>query len=86
MQTSPLEFPCDYPVKVMGRQAAVFRERMQEVLAAELGAAATIALDERLSRDGAYLSLTFTVRVESREQLEQLYRQLRATGLVLFAL
>ena len=70
----------------MGRQGAGFRERMQEVLYAELGRATTIALDERLSRDGAYLSLTFTVRVESREQLEQLYRQLRATGLVLFAL
>ena len=86
MDPSPLEFPADHPVNVIGRHAPEFRERVRAVLAAELGAAATIVIEERRSRDGSYLSLTCTVRVESRPQLERLYRELHATGLVLFAL
>ena len=86
MEPSPLEFPCDHALKVMGRNAPEFRERMLAVLTAELGAAATIAVQERRSGDGTFLSLTLTVRVESRPQLEHLYRALHATGLVLFAL
>lgn len=85
MTTQGLEFPCDYPVKVMGRQSTEFRARMLAVLEAN----ATLVADgvsERPSRDGTYLSLTCVVRVDSREHLETLYRELHATGLVLFAL
>jgi uncharacterized protein len=85
MKPSSLEFPCDYPVKVMGRHTPEFRTRMLAVLAHETGVAAS-AVAERLSRDGNYLSLTCTVRVDSRAELDALYRALHATGLVLIAL
>jgi uncharacterized protein len=85
MKSSPLEYPCDYPVKVMGRRTPEFRPRVLEVLAREAQVAVS-AVAERLSRDGNYLSLTCTVRVESRAQLDALYRALHATGLVLIAL
>jgi putative lipoic acid-binding regulatory protein len=85
MKASPLAFPCDYPVKVMGRRTPEFRPLMLEVLARETGVSAS-AVAERPSRDGNYLSLTCTVRVESRVQLDSLYRALHATGLVLIAL
>ncbi|HXQ30574.1 MAG TPA: DUF493 domain-containing protein [Steroidobacteraceae bacterium] len=79
------EFPCEYPIKVMGRHTPEFRARMLEVLERE--AAATVSgVAERLSRDGNYLSLTCRVRVDSRERLDALYRELHATGLVLIAL
>jgi putative lipoic acid-binding regulatory protein len=53
-----------------------------------LGDEAGVVLDvaERPSRDGTYLSLTFTLKVDNREQLERIYRRLHATGLVLYAL
>ncbi|HXQ64548.1 MAG TPA: DUF493 domain-containing protein [Steroidobacteraceae bacterium] len=85
MKPSPLKFPCDYPIKVMGRHTPEFRARMLEVL--ERQPEPTLAgVAERLSRDGNYLSLTCTVRVDSRERLDSLYRELHATGLVLIAL
>jgi len=85
MRSSPLEFPCDYPIKVMGRHTPEFRTRMLEVL--ERQPSSTVSsVPERLSRDGNYLSLTCTVRVDSRERLDSLYRELHATGLVLIAL
>ena len=85
MDASPLSFPCDYPVKVMGRHTPEFRTRVLAVLTAE-APGAELETRERLSRDGTYLSLTCTLRVGSREQLDRIYRQLHATGLVLYAL
>ncbi len=86
MDESPLEFPCDYPVKVMGRHTAEFRQRVLAVLAAEAAGAAAPRVEERLSRDGTFVSLTCTVRVASRAELDGLYRRLHATGLVLYSL
>jgi putative lipoic acid-binding regulatory protein len=86
MDSSPLEFPCDYPVKVMGRETAEFRAAVRAVLESEAAAGAALGIQERPSRDGNYVSLTCTVRVESRAALDRLYRRLHATGLVLYAL
>ncbi|HUO96350.1 MAG TPA: DUF493 domain-containing protein [Steroidobacteraceae bacterium] len=84
MDASPLEFPCDYPVKVMGKRTPEFRQAMLDALGDEAGVVHNIA--ERPSRDGTYLSLTFTLKVDNREQLDRIYRRLHATGLVLYAL
>ena len=87
MDASPLEFPCDYAVKVMGRHTPEFRAQMLAVLAAATGEApADERVAERLSRDGHFVSLTCTVRVADRAQLDHIYRRLHATGLVLYAL
>jgi putative lipoic acid-binding regulatory protein len=85
MAAPPLDFPCDYPVKVMGRQTPEFRARMHEVFARHSGYAAG-SVSERPSRDGTFLALTCTLRVADRGTLEALYQELHATGLVLFAL
>lgn len=84
--STPLEFPCDYPVKVMGRSSPEFRARMLQVVAVHAGPLDAARIAEKPSRDGNYLSLTCTVRAESREMLDRLYRDLHATGLVLYAL
>ena len=86
MVDSPLDFPADYPVKVMGRHTAEFRAQVLAVLAdgTDLGPAPRV--EERVSRDGTFVSLTVVVRVESRAELDLLYRRLHATGLVLYSL
>lgn len=86
MEDTPLKFPCEYPLKVMGANSDEFRRRMREVLNAELGAGQPTHVAEKLSSNGKFVSLTCTVDVVSRDQLDQLYRTLHATGLVLMAL
>ena len=86
MENSPLEFPSDHPLKVMGRNTPEFRAAVQAALAADAAAGDAPRIEERLSRDGSYVSLTCTVRVGSRDELDAIYRRLHATGLVLFAL
>jgi putative lipoic acid-binding regulatory protein len=84
--STPFEFPCDYPVKVMGKATPEFRARMLQIVARHVGPLEAAQVTERLSRDGNFLSLTCTVRAESRDQLDRLYRELHSTGLVLYAL
>ena len=80
-----LEFPCDYPLKLIGRHTAEFREAVRAIIARQ--PPKSLAVDaERISRDGNFLSLTCHVHAESREALDALYRELHATGLVLYAL
>lgn len=80
-----LEFPCDYPLKLMGRNTPEFRDAVRAIVARSPPKA--LAVDaERASRDGNFLSLTCHVHAETREGLDALYRELHATGLVLYAL
>jgi uncharacterized protein len=86
VEDSPLTFPCDYPLKVMGAHTEEFRLRMRETVRSTLGADQPLSVSERTSSNNRFLSLTLTVRVDSRDQLDGLYRSLHATGLVLMAL
>ena len=86
MADSPLEFPCDYALKVVGRAGPEFRARMLAEIEKHVGPIAASQLVERPSSEGTYVALTCTLRAESRAQLERIYRDLHATGLVLYAL
>ena len=80
-----LVFPCDYALKLMGRNTAEFRDAIRAIVARQPPHA--LAVDaERVSRDSTFLSLTCHVHVATREELDALYRELHATGLVLYAL
>jgi putative lipoic acid-binding regulatory protein len=56
------------------------------VLAEGAAESPLLKVEERLSRDGSYVSLTCTVRVASRAELDAVYRRLHATGLVRYSL
>lgn len=77
-----LEFPVDFPIKVMGRRVDGFAQQISELVCAHAPDfdPATIAL--RSSARSNWLSLTLTVHLQSREQLEALYRELAAHPLV----
>jgi D-alanine transaminase len=86
LQDSPLEFPADHEIKVMGRATTDFRARMDAVVKAELGPRAADHVSERTSGKSNFISLTYLVHVASRDDLERTYRALHATGLVVYAL
>jgi len=86
MEDTPLTFPCQYPLKVMGKNTPEFRSRMREVITAELGAGQPLEVSERTSGNAKFVSLTCLVDVPSRDELDRLYRTLHATGMVLMAL
>ena len=81
---SPLKFPADVPVKVFGRNDAEFRAAAVEIIEKHFGKTYTVT--EVASRQAAYVSLTVTVRAESRAQLDALYQDFVASAQVLMAL
>jgi putative lipoic acid-binding regulatory protein len=80
------QFPCDFPLKVMGRTTEHFRMRVRDIVERHAGPLEESQLVTRLSADGNFLSLTFNIRAESRTQLDALYRELSAADEVLVVL
>lgn len=73
---SLLAFPCDFPIKIMGQTQPGFAQAMLEVVLRHAPDFDATTMEMRNSREGKYLSLTTTVRATSREQLDNLYREL----------
>ncbi len=71
-----IEFPCDFPIKVMGASREGFAQAILEVVARHAPEFDAAAMDMRPSKAGNYLSLTCTVRATSKAQLDALYRDL----------
>jgi putative lipoic acid-binding regulatory protein len=80
------EFPCDFPLKVMGRRTDDFRSLVLGIVQKHAGPVDPARIEERPSKDGNYLSLTCTLRAESKAQLDALYRELTSCEKVLIVL
>ena len=74
--SSPLAFPCDFPIKVMGRKQAGFAQAITDIVRRHAPDFDPASVAMRPSRQGRYLSVTCVVRATSREQLDALYQDL----------
>lgn len=81
-QPSGLEFPCAFPIKIMGRTQHGFAQAVVEVVQKHAPDFEAAALEMRASKAGNWLSVTATVNATSREQLDNLYRELVAHPMV----
>jgi putative lipoic acid-binding regulatory protein len=86
MSDTLLQFPCDFPIKVMGRRTDDFRSLVMGIVQKHAGVIEPGNIEERPSKDGSYLSLTCTFSAQSREQLDALYRELTSCERVLIVL
>lgn len=73
---SLIAYPCDFPIKVMGEARPGFAQAVMDVVLRHAPDFDPATMEMRTSRLGKYLSLTVTVRAESRLQLDELYREL----------
>ncbi len=71
-----LEFPCDFPIKIMGGNRDGFAQAVLEVVRRHAPDFDGATMEMRASKGGNYLSLTCTVRATSKAQLDALYREL----------
>jgi putative lipoic acid-binding regulatory protein len=77
-----LEFPCDFPLKIMGARCDDYAQTVLEVVLRHFPDYDAASMEMRPSAKGNYLSLTCTVRATSKLQLDDLYRELTAHPLV----
>jgi uncharacterized protein len=85
-QASLLEFPCEFPMKVVGRREDGFAQTVSEIVQRHVEDFLPSALEMRASRNARFLSLTLTFTARSREQLDGLYRELSSHPLVMMVL
>ncbi len=73
---SLIDYPCDFPIKVMGQSQQGFAQAITEVVLRHDPQFSAASMEMRSSKAARYLSLTCTVRATSRQQLDALYQEL----------
>jgi putative lipoic acid-binding regulatory protein len=83
---SPLVFPTEFPIKVMGRRTEGYAQAILEIVLRHAPDFDPATMEMRPSSAGTYLSLTVTITARSREQLDALYRELSGHPMVAMVL
>ncbi|HJW04467.1 MAG TPA: DUF493 family protein [Azospira sp.] len=79
---SLLEFPCPFPLKIMGARHDEFAQTILAVVQQHDPGFDGATMEMRASSGGKYISLTCTVTATSQEQLDNLYRALTSHPMV----
>lgn len=77
-----IEFPCEYPIKVMGRQSVDFRAVVVDVMQKHAGEISDHQVSERASGKGTFVSITVTIVATGKPQIDAIFADLKATGRV----
>jgi uncharacterized protein len=73
---SLIDYPCDFPIKILGRTQAGFAQAVLDIVRAHAPEFDGSTMEMRPSKHGKYLSVTCVVRATSRQQLDELYQAL----------
>ncbi len=73
---SLIEYPCDFPIKIMGKSQAGFVETIVTIVRLHAPEFDDTSMETKASKEGNYISITCTVRATSRVQLDSIYQAL----------
>jgi putative lipoic acid-binding regulatory protein len=77
-----IEFPCDYPIKVLGRAAPEFESLVLAVFERHAPGFQEETMVWKASSKGTFTSVTITITATGEPQLKALHEDLMGTGLV----
>ena len=80
-----LQFPCEFPIKVMGLNNERFPSTIKDIIRKHVHSE-EIAFSSQPSSGNKYISITATFTARSKEQLDALYQELNDDELVLMTL
>lgn len=69
-----IEFPCSFPIKIMGNSGPQVREAIERALASRASSGVPVDIQSRPSRTGKYIAYTVTCTYESKAELDDMYR------------
>ena len=82
LQETLLEFPCAFPLKIMGPAHAALAQTVLGIVLQHATDFDGATMEMRASSGGKYISLTCTINARSKSQLDALYRELSSHPLV----
>jgi len=81
-----LQFPCEYPIKVVARTVPELRGILDEVFARLAGPDALARVSERPSGQGNFVSVTYVIEAQSEAQISALFEELKLCESVMMVL
>ena len=81
-----LQFPCSFPIKMMGRADAGFGDIAIHLIERHVGEISKDRIQTTTSRNGNFVSVTITIDAQSQQQLDKIYNDLSKQEDVLVAL
>lgn len=85
-ETTLLKFPCEFPVKAMGKTGPELEIAILEIFRRHVPEISAAAINMVSSKNGTYTSITVTFSAQSKQQLDNIYQDLTACQHVLYAL
>jgi len=85
-EESPLKFPCEFPIKAMGRATPELEIAVLEIMNRHVPDLGEGSVKTRESRNGNYISITVTIQARSRNQLDAIYMELTSCEHIVFAI
>ncbi|MGK0272412.1 MAG: putative lipoic acid-binding regulatory protein [Cocleimonas sp.] len=85
-EESLIEFPCEFPVKVMGPALPEFHQAITKIATSHDEDFDDKQTTQNVSKTGKYVSLTLNIHAKNKPQLDALYKDFTEHELVLWAL
>jgi len=81
-----LEFPCMFPIKVLGKDCKVFYESVTSIMRSHSQSFSERKVKKNKSKKGKYISLTCIVDVNDQDELDKIYIDLSKNQNIIFVL
>ena len=81
-----LEFPCQYPIKVMARAESGLRAQLDPIIERHAGADALMNVSERPSANANFLAVTYLILARDEAQIAALFAELKQCPNVLLVI
>lgn len=81
-----LNFPCNFPIKIMGKANQDFEFLILGIVRKHSPDIGEAAIKIRHSKEGTYMSITVVIPAKSKQQIDDLYQELTAEQMVLMVL
>jgi hypothetical protein len=86
MNDDVFNFPCDYPIKIIGKDRPDFESTVRNIIELHVGKLHNNQITSKESSKGAYISLTVIIIASSRSQLDAINRSLQNCPMVAYLL
>lgn len=81
-QSSLIKYPCEFPIKIMGKSHEDFIQTVATIVKYHAPDFDGASMEIKASKKNTYFSITCTVHVTSRTQLDALYQELSGHPMV----
>lgn len=71
---SLIEFPCHFPIKIIGSNSSVFVEEIITIVSTHFPELDPETITQKSSKDENYIALTVTVYVHNQKMLDAIYQ------------